>query len=160
MNRWNVLRAYIELKALRPVALNEEGLISICSIGGFAGIAKDGRDFVFDWESYAISIQKDPNDFRMDCELRDFDFDFYEGSNIDDASIPLEEFTPELIKDMSLYELMYEAFEVDESDDLIPMELVSFVISFYDNETDETVYVELSDEQIQAFNESSYPAYK
>ena len=160
MNRWNVLRAYIELKALRPVTLNEEGLINTCSIGGFAGIAKDGRDFVFDWESYAISIQKDPNDFRMDCELRDFDFDFYEGSNVDDASIPLEEFTPELIKDMSLYELMYEAFEVDESDDLIPMELVSFVISFYDNETDETVYAELSDEQIQAFNESSYPTYK
>lgn len=163
----NVGRGYVELEAILPMAVKP----CIASIGGFSVIdKKTGKCITFDWESYfgGANVDYDNNKYetlKMDWDLRNFDYDFFEGQclaqdilssyiNQDrlnelaelDNNNKLEEF----LTSCELDEVHYECFTDMGEETFIPMKLKSFSIGDY----------EFSKEQINKYNKKMFKEEK
>lgn len=118
------LRAYLELKSKEPIQKP-----AIFSIGGFSAKTKTGEILNFDWEEMQASFEIKNELGVFDVELKEFDEDFFKESNPATKITLRQIMTPEFLTKCEINEILYECFETDIDNELIPLEVTKFELT-------------------------------
>lgn len=123
------MRAIIVLRSVAPVS----EIPAVFTVGGYAGITVEGRDFAFDWNEYRTSVAPDEQGRMVfTSELKDFEEgEFVEGNRED--GVEQSEITAKFITSARLAEVYYECYLVDNENDqvLIPLDVIEFGLEHF-----------------------------
>jgi hypothetical protein len=145
-----ILRGNIVLRSKNPMRKSD---MKIFSIGGFAAIDSQEREFCFDWTSYEASvIELEDGHLEIDVDLREFDEEFWQDSN-EENGFEKEYTDPSFIVNSQLVEVSYEAFENEVTGPLNPFEVVEFTLHEWVDDTTGYKTYEFSKENLKVYEE-------